>query len=60
MFEPIYESQFDSDLERDFARYLDEQRALQWWHRIASRQQGTFRLVFDEAEFPGALAGLDA
>ena len=133
LFEPIYESQFDSDLERNFARYLDEQRALQWWHRIASRQQdgyylrgwkkdriwpdfvamasragdpshvlvfetkgrhlrdnpdtdykrrvldtlegsfncgrlvvrdgpaqGTFRLVFDEAEFPGALAGLDA
>ena len=22
--------------------------------------QGVFRLVFDEAEFPGALAGLDA
>ncbi len=133
LFEPIYESHFDSDLERNFARYLDEQRALEWWHRVATRQQdgyylrgwkkdriwpdfvamasragdpahilvfetkgrhlrdnpdteykrrvldtlegafncgrmvvrdgparGTFRLVFEEAEFPAALAGLDA
>ena len=133
LFEPIYESEFDSDLERNFARYLDEQRALQWWHRVAARQQdgyylhgwkkdriwpdfvamasrasdpshvlvfetkgrhlrdnpdtdykrrvldtlegafncgrmvvrdgparGTFRLIFDEAEFPGVLAGAES
>lgn len=133
LFEPIYESHFDNDLERNFARYLDEQRALEWWHRVAARQQdgyylrgwkkdriwpdfvamasqpgnpshilvfetkgrhlrdnpdteykrrvldtlegafncgrmvlrdgparGTFRLVFEEAEFPAALAVLDA
>ena len=27
-------------LERNFARYLDEQEALQWWHRVAVRQRG--------------------
>ena len=35
LFEPVYERQFDTELERNFARYLDEQKALQWWHRIA-------------------------
>ncbi len=129
LFEPIYVQQFDSALERSFALYLDEQKALRWWHRVAMRQSGgnylkgwkqeriwpdfvalgggtarrphllvfetkgrhldnpdaaykrrvlealegafncgtmtvrdgpgVFRLVFDEAEFPAALAGLD-
>ena len=44
LFEPIYARQFDSDLELRFARYLDEQRALQWWHRIAARQGGDYYL----------------
>ena len=44
LFEPVYERHFDSDLERNFARYLDEQRALQWWHRIAVRQQDEYYL----------------
>ena len=26
-------------VERNFARYLDEQKALQWWHRVAVRQR---------------------
>ena len=131
LFEPVYTHQFDSGLERRFARYLDERKALRWWHRVAARQggdyylkgwrrnriwpdfvavggdrkglehlpvfetkgahldsddagykkrvpdalegafdrgsmtvrdgpaKGVFRLVFDEAEFPAALAGLD-
>lgn len=44
LFEPIYEQQFDSTLELNFARYLDEQKALQWWHRVAVRQRGDYYL----------------
>lgn len=44
LFEPVYSNQFDSDLERSFARYLDEQKALHLWHRIASRQHGDYYL----------------
>jgi type III restriction enzyme len=42
LFEPLFEGQFDTELERKFAYYLDEQRAIQWWHRIAARQQGEY------------------
>ena len=44
LFEPIYTHQFDTGLERKFARYLDEQKALQWWHRVAARQGGDYYL----------------
>ena len=44
LFEPVYERQFDSEFERNFARYLDEQKALQWWHRVAVRQRGDYYL----------------
>jgi type III restriction enzyme len=44
LFEPIYTQQFDSGLERNFARYLDEQKALHWWHRVAVRQKGEYHL----------------
>ena len=44
LFEPVYTHQFDTNLERKFARYLDERRALQWWHRIAARQGGDYYL----------------
>ena len=44
LFEPVYTHQFDSGLERKFARYLDEQKALQWWHRVAARQGGDYYL----------------
>ena len=44
LFEPVYSSQFDTALESNFSRYLDEQKALQWWHRIAARQQGEYYL----------------
>ena len=42
LFEPLFEGHFDSELEKRFAYYLDEQRALQWWHRVAVRQQGEY------------------
>ena len=44
LFQPVYTEQFDSTLERNFARYLDEQKALQWWHRVAVRQRGDYYL----------------
>ncbi len=44
LFEPVYTQHFDSNLERNFARYLDEQKALQWWHRVAVRQKGDYYL----------------
>ena len=44
LFEPIYHRQFDSDLERGFARYIDEREALRWWHRVAARQGGDYYL----------------
>lgn len=44
LFEPVYSQQFDSNLERNFARYLDEQKALKWWHRVAVRQRGDYYL----------------
>ncbi len=44
LFEPVYERQFDTELERNFARYLDEQKALEWWHRVAVRQGGEYYL----------------
>ena len=44
LFEPVYERQFDTQLERNFASYLDEQKALQWWHRVAVRQRGDYYL----------------
>lgn len=37
LFDPVYEAEFNN-LEKDFARYLDEKEAIQWWHRIAAKQ----------------------
>ncbi len=44
LFETPYDCEFDSDLERCFARYLDENAAIRWWHRGASRQRGEYFL----------------
>ena len=41
LFAPVYDRDFN-DLERRFAFYLDEQKALQWWHRVAARQRGDY------------------
>ena len=43
LFEQVFDRGFN-DLERRFAFYLDEQRALQWWHRVAIRQRGDYYL----------------
>ena len=44
LFEPVFEQQFDSELEKKFAYYLDEEKALRWWHRVAARQRGEYYL----------------
>lgn len=44
LFEPVYTQQFDNELERKFARYLDEVKALRWWHRVAAQQSGDYYL----------------
>lgn len=44
LFETPYDCEFDSDLERKFARYLDDNDAIKWWHRVASRQRGEYFL----------------
>lgn len=38
LFSPIYRGDFSSDPEREVAVYLDDQRALRWWHRNVARQ----------------------
>ena len=43
LFEPVFDRDYN-DLERKFAFYLDEQKALQWWHRVAVRQHGDYYL----------------
>ena len=42
LFEPVFEHHFDNEFEKKFAYYLNERRALQWWHRIAVRQRGEY------------------
>ena len=43
LFERLLEKDYN-DLERRFAFYLDQQKALQWWHRVAARQHGEYYL----------------
>ena len=44
LFNTPYDCEFDSDLERRFARYLDDNSAIRWWHRVAARQRGEYFL----------------
>ena len=37
LFKPIYKHHFNG-YEEDFALYLDSDDALEWWHRVASKQ----------------------
>jgi len=38
LFSPIYGADFSNTEEQDVAVYLDERRALRWWHRNVARQ----------------------
>lgn len=42
LFEKVFEQQFDNEFEKKFAFYLDEQKTLQWWHRVAAKQSGEY------------------
>ena len=44
LFETVFTQHFDSKLECNFAKYLDEQKAIHWWHRVAVRQNGDYYL----------------
>ena len=44
LFEPVFRRHFDTELERQFAFYLDQEKAIQWWHRVAVRQQHEYYL----------------
>ena len=65
LFEPVFARYFDSDLEKSFAGYLDEEKALRWWHRVAARQQGSYyvqgwkqeRIYPDFVAVAGKIAG---
>ena len=37
LFEPVFEGEFNN-LEKDFVIYLDEKKAIRWWHRVAAKQ----------------------
>ncbi len=37
LFEKVFKGEFNN-LEEDFAIYLDEKEAFEWWHRVAARQ----------------------
>ena len=42
LFEPMYVYPSDNELEKNFAHFLDGEKALQWWHRVVARQQGEY------------------
>jgi len=42
LFEPMYAYPSDNELEKNFAHFLDGEKALQWWHRVVARQQGEY------------------
>ncbi len=44
LYDTVLDRQFDTDLERGFAVYLERHGAIQWWHRIAVRQQHEYYL----------------
>lgn len=44
LFDPVYVGEFDSDLELNFAKYLDGRGIVKWWHRLAA-VQGGYRLA---------------
>lgn len=45
LFEPVFMRDFDSEPEQKFARYLDEQKALKWWHKVAATQRDNYYLL---------------
>ncbi len=44
LFDPVYKEHFDTEPEKSFAIYLEEADAIEWWHRIAAKEQGEYYL----------------
>ena len=44
LFESVYKEDFASDPERLFAQYLDDAKAIEWWHRIAAKNKSEYYL----------------
>ena len=44
LFGPVYEEEFDTNLERGFAKYLDMKETVKWWHRVAASQSDGYYL----------------
>lgn len=43
IFNPVYQDDYDKD-EADFACYLDEAKALRWWHRNVAKAAGSYSI----------------
>ena len=44
LFDPVLTEDYDTEDERNFAKYLDEAEAIRWWHRVAARNQRDYHL----------------
>ena len=55
LFEPVFEGEFNN-LEKDFVIYLDEKKAIQWWHRVAAKQGYFLQGWRRERVYPDAVA----
>lgn len=42
LFDPVLNKDFDTELERNFALYMDSIKAIRWWHRVAETQRGNY------------------
>ena len=56
LFEPVFESAFDSEIEKNAAIYLDKSNAIYWWHRIAGRQAYSLQRWKKHKIYPDFLA----
>ena len=44
LFDPVYEEEFETKLERNFAEYLDTKTTIDWWYRVAANQRDGYHL----------------
>ena len=44
LYRRVYQDGFDSNLEREFAVYVDGHNAVSWWHRLAANRGGGYGL----------------
>ena len=44
LFDPMFEEEFETNLERSFAEYLDAKTTIDWWYRVAANQHDSYHL----------------